>query len=371
MNKDKLKGILKQLDTFEDQLPKSETASLVEKILNDKYKDVTSQVKQDSSLQFLDAINSKVDKFKKTFNLRPIIEEIEGIQDSMAQMQEGINAQFSQSSEASNLTRTELESLIKNTKDDLEGMTGKEIKALLTKIESLDSQLSVQDSTSKYQGQTLEKIVSDFDSRLNKIGSQITDSEKSTTDRSLVVDNKFTESTKLSTSIKEELDKLRIDVMSRLANLGGGNANRNIAVGGNTSVLSRYTDVNIKPGSNVTLSYANNDVTKYLDLTITSSGGGGSVGGVVRSINRETTSQTMGADAGTDYVYVAGAGIALTLPTAVGNTNLYTIKNVATSSVLIATTGGETIDGDTTLILANQFTAVDLVNDGNDDWSIT
>jgi len=78
--------------------------------------------------------------------------------------------------------------------------------------------------------------------------------------------------------------------------------NRNIAIGGNTSVLSQYTDINIKAGSNVTLTYSNNQTTKYLDLTIASSGGGGSVGGTVRSINNISTSQTAGATAGTDYV---------------------------------------------------------------------
>lgn len=370
-NKQRLKELLGKLEDLENALPKSETLSAIQSILNAKYKDVVEQVKRDSSLQFLDTINSKLEKFKKDFNLKDIIEEIQGIQDAFAQMQDSVTDQFNQSFEQSQSSRTELESLIKNTKDDLQGMTGKELKALLTKIEALDNQMSIQDSTSKYQGQTMAQVVSDFDQRLNKIGLQITDSAKSSADRSQVVDTAVSESTKLSTSIKEELEKFKRDMLSRFSNIGGGNANRNIAVGGNTSVLSRYTDINIKAGSNVTITYANNDVTKYLDLTFASSGGGGSVGGVVRSINRVSTSQTMGATAGTDYVYVATAGIALTLPTAVANTNLYTIKNVSASSVLVATTAAETIDTDANLILPLQYTSVDLINDGADDWSIT
>jgi hypothetical protein len=173
--------------------------------------------------------------------------------------------------------------------------------------------------------------------------------------------------------IDREMNELRKDLLSRLnVGRGGGNANRNIAIGGNASVLSRYTDINIKAGSNVTLTYSNNDTTKYLDLTIASSGGGGgSVTGIIRSVNSISTSQTAGATAGTDYVFVCSAGVALTLPTASGNSNLYTVKNTAASSVLVLPDGTDTIDTDTSIILATQYTAVDLISDGTNNWSIT
>lgn len=147
--------------------------------------------------------------------------------------------------------------------------------------------------------------------------------------------------------------------------------NRNIAVGGNTSVISRYTDLNIKAGANVTLTYTNNNTTKFTDLTIASSGGGGgSVIGTTRSINTISTSQTAGNTSLTDYVYICSAGINLTLPDAVGNSNLYTVKNTSTSSVLVSTTVSETIDTSTTLILPVQYTSVDLISDGS-NWEIT
>lgn len=164
---------------------------------------------------------------------------------------------------------------------------------------------------------------------------------------------------------KVDLNLIRREV-SRYAGHGGGNANRNIAVGGNGSVLSMFTDINLKAGSNVTLAYSNNANTKYLDLTISATGDGG----IVRSVNSISTSQTAGAIAGTDYVYVATVGVAVTLPTAVGNANLYTIKNVVASSVLVATTGGQTIDTSPNLVLATQFTAVELISDGA-NWNIT
>lgn len=158
-------------------------------------------------------------------------------------------------------------------------------------------------------------------------------------------------------------------ILSRIPH--GGNANRNIAIGGNGSVLSRYTDINLKAGANTTITYTNNDVTKFTDITFASTGGGGgSVSGIVRSVQRISASQAADAVTGTDYVYIAIAGLALTLPDAVGNTNLYSVKNVAASSVLVATTGGQTIDGDTEAVLRTQYTEITLHNDGNDNWSI-
>lgn len=164
-------------------------------------------------------------------------------------------------------------------------------------------------------------------------------------------------------ALEKEIERVR-----RMSQPGGGNANRNIAIGGNSSVLQRYTDINFKPGTNVTFSYANNDTTKQLDFTINSSGGGG---GSTRQIDRTAVSSVVGGTDGIDYTVVCTEGVQITLPTAVGNDNIYIIKNVAASSVLVATTGGETIDGDTTVILGVQYTAIDLINDGNDNWIIT
>jgi hypothetical protein len=70
--------------------------------------------------------------------------------------------------------------------------------------------------------------------------------------------------------LTEDLKKLRADLFSKLPT-GGGNMNRNVSIGGNSSVLSRYTDMNWKAGSGVTISYANNDTTKNTDITIAAS----------------------------------------------------------------------------------------------------
>lgn len=173
--------------------------------------------------------------------------------------------------------------------------------------------------------------------------------------------------------INQNIEKVRSDLMTVINNIPhrGGSMNRNIAIGGNTSVLSRYTDINLKAGANMTITYAYNDTTKYTDVTLASSGGGGgSVTGIIRSINNISTSQTAGATAGTDYVYIASAGVKVTLPDATSNTNLYTVKNTGNSSVMVDTTSAQTIDGSPNLILPIQYTSVDLISNGT-AWDIT
>lgn len=164
------------------------------------------------------------------------------------------------------------------------------------------------------------------------------------------------------------VEGLRKTILSRLSQIGSGNANRNIAIGGNGSVLNMFTDINLKAGNNVTITYQNNTTTKYTDVTISATGGGsGSVGGVVRSINTIAASQSAGSDTGTDYVYLCTTGLKLTLPAAAGNTNLYTIKNISNSSVLVS----GTIDNDATgVTMPVKYTSIDVISN-TVDWDIT
>lgn len=91
--------------------------------------------------------------------------------------------------------------------------------------------------------------------------------------------------------LEEKIAELRKDLIGRLSNKGGGNANRNIQVKG-VNVLSPYTDINLKAGSNVTLSVATNNTTKYTEITIAASSGGSTIEtpiGTVDSVNATFT----------------------------------------------------------------------------------
>ena len=97
--------------------------------------------------------------------------------------------------------------------------------------------------------------------------------------------------------------------------------------------------------------------------TVAASGGAG----ITRSIVSVSTNLTAAAAAATDYVYILTGNYTLTLPTAVGNTNKYVVKNRHTSSVALAFNGSETADGGGITLSANS--SVDLVSDGS-NWVI-
>lgn len=91
--------------------------------------------------------------------------------------------------------------------------------------------------------------------------------------------------------------------------------------------------------------------------------------GITRSVNVISTNTAAGATATTDYVYFVSGTTTVTLPTAVGNTNLYTIKRTGTNTVTVATTSAQTIDGAATQTLLTQYESMGFVSDGS-NWGI-
>lgn len=90
--------------------------------------------------------------------------------------------------------------------------------------------------------------------------------------------------------------------------------------------------------------------------------------GISRSILATVGNTTMGATANTDYIYSVTGAHTMTLPTAVGNTNRYTIKNNHTTSITVNTTSSELIDGTTSLTLGVR-SSIDLFSNGT-SWGI-
>lgn len=370
MNKNKLQNLLKKLETLEGSLPVSETKQYLDDLLETETQKFQKSFKENPTVKFLDGFNVKLDKFKKDFNLTPIINEIEDIQEKIQEFKGEYENQVNEIYEVSERKFEEFSNLINSTKDELSNKTATEIKSVLDKLGVLENDFTFQTSASDKTGKTLKEAVTQISERIDGIFNDLKNRDIEDGEFNKTLQSSLEEHSMDLQTIKAEIEKVRQEFLKRISGLGGGSMNRNIAIAGNTSVLSRYTDINIKPGSNVTLSYVNNNTTKYLDLTISATGSGGSVAGVAREINKISVSSTVGAVSGIDYVTICDQGVKITLPTAVGNTNLYTIKNVSTSSVMVMPDGVETIDTEANIILPVRFTAIDLVSDGG-NWNIT
>lgn len=137
-----------------------------------------------------------------------------------------------------------------------------------------------------------------------------------------------------------------------------------VAANGATTIGNAYTLPITDGSTNHVLTTNGAGVVVFASVAAT----GGS--GITRAVSVISVSSTLAAAANTDYVILANVGIQATLPTAVGNSNLYTIKNTSTSSVLVTTTSAQTIDDSANLTLPVQYTSVDLISNGT-NWDIT
>ena len=90
--------------------------------------------------------------------------------------------------------------------------------------------------------------------------------------------------------------------------------------------------------------------------------------GITRSIFPIATTTTGASVALVDYVYIGTGTFTYTQPTAIGNTNRYTIKNAGTGVMTVVFTGGQNADNSTTINLTTN-NSIDLISD-NTNWKI-
>ncbi len=90
---------------------------------------------------------------------------------------------------------------------------------------------------------------------------------------------------------------------------------------------------------------------------------------LARVITVTSSPLTAGAVANTDYVYLVSGTTTITLPTAVANINMYTVKRTGTNTVTVATTSAQTIDGSSTVSLTVQNQSLDFISNGS-NWCI-
>lgn len=104
-----------------------------------------------------------------------------------------------------------------------------------------------------------------------------------------------------------------------------------------------------------------NGITQWASVTAV----GGS--GITRNVSIITADTTAADSASVDYVYFAEAGMRFTLPTAVGNTNLYTVKNNSNSSVLVIAPEG--VDGSASALMPSNNESLSFISN-NSIWGV-
>lgn len=100
--------------------------------------------------------------------------------------------------------------------------------------------------------------------------------------------------------------------------------------------------------------------------------GGGSSGGLSRSVIEMTTDTTAGSTSNTDYVYncTSPTDIALTLPAgATGLTNLYTVLQSNVGVVTVTAKGADLIAGSATFTTTGQYSSYSFIWNGT-SWSV-
>lgn len=100
----------------------------------------------------------------------------------------------------------------------------------------------------------------------------------------------------------------------------------------------------------------------YVDSLVASAGR-------TRQVILISTNTTLAAAANTDYIYVCTQPLTITLPTAVGNTNMYSVKRTGPGLVSATTTASQTIDGQPSFLIFRRFQSVDFISDGT-NWLV-
>ena len=88
------------------------------------------------------------------------------------------------------------------------------------------------------------------------------------------------------------------------------------------------------------------------------------------AVSTVAASYTEAATAGQGTVLVAGSAVTVTLPTAVGNTAQLTYKLTVSGTMTISASGGQKIDGSTSISTSVLNTSITIVSDNSNWWVI-
>jgi hypothetical protein len=113
--------------------------------------------------------------------------------------------------------------------------------------------------------------------------------------------------------------------------------------------------------------YAEDDGSGHQKLVLRNHAGAPSAV-ITRNMATYTATETLGAAPQTDYVALLDVGAVVSLPTAEANGNKYTLKNLTTENMVVATTASQTVEGAVGFTLS-AGASINVVSDGS-GWRI-
>lgn len=215
-----------------------------------------SQLKEKVNIRTLNNVNDELNKFREKLDLPAIANEFNRLKDD-------ISDHVQQALHKCELMLSEFE----KSADDITQSVSESRDLTKRKIDELSNELR---QTRVRMSSLQEDIFADLSKKIKEIKTEI-DAKLS--------DDLDTEQTKdLIAKLEDEINKLRSEFVEKLSNVQsglnssrGGAMNRQMLIA-SVDVLKTYTDINFIAGSGVTISAANNNVTKKVDITFTASG---------------------------------------------------------------------------------------------------
>lgn len=346
----------------------SEVTPLVEKLINDEISSLRENLKSSPTIKAYESSLNKFSEFKQSAGA-----ETKAIKELIAKAGKDTDDKMSQLTSDFEDKLIELMTELKASEINNDETGTAKVEGVLGKFTEYQTAFAKEKQDLLTKDALIQSAVDGLRQDFERLSKRLEASKEAELEkRDDTLQDHITETQLYAESIARELEELRKSFNTRIVNIqghGGGNANRNIQLGG-SSLLTRYTDINFIAGSNMGIAAAIDDVNKRTNLTFYSTGGGvSSTSGITRATSVITSDTTGGSTAAKDYVYLAATGLRFTLPTAVANNNLYTVKNASNSSVLVNTTGGETIDGSTSALMPEAYESLDFISD-NINWNV-
>ena len=150
---------------------------------------------------------------------------------------------------------------------------------LRKKLDNLPDKFSLEEIKKKYL-ENINSLEKKLYLELEKITSDIKDRYKNKELRKLIEDS------------EKALKNLRIELLSRINEKGGGNMNRQIKVDG-ADVLTKYTDIDLIAGTNIVLTSTENITNKNVEIEIVAQNDATAVwGSITGTLSDQTDLQT-------------------------------------------------------------------------------